>query len=356
MKVLDFMRDFRYMALSLFALTFVACTSDADYTLGRWKQRSDFDGKARTYAAYFSIGDMGYVVGGYNGKTDRLKSMYSYNMTGNYYTEIYDDDYTGTCPVGRQYATGFAVNGKGYVCCGYDGNNYLKDTWEFNPLTNTWAQKDDFAGTARYGALGFGLESTKKGYVLGGYDENFLKECYVFDPTAASGSQWIRDIGYGGTKREFGSSFIINNVAYIVGGQNNGGDCEDMWKFDGTAWTQLRDIVNNNEDEDYDDDYTSITRNSAVAFSLNGKGYVALGCTSGNVMRDNYWIYDPTTDLWSNNDGDVTAFSADKGRTRTNAAMFTNGSRAFFTTGNSGSSTFFDDTWEFVPNEYKEKD
>jgi N-acetylneuraminic acid mutarotase len=356
MKVLNFVRGMKYMLLSALTLLSVACTSGADYTLGYWHQRSDFDGKARSGAAYFTIGNTGYIVGGYNEKAARMKSMYSYNMDNNSYTLLFSDDATATMPGARQYATGFAVGTKGYVSCGYNANSgvYMADTWQYDPSTNTWTQMDDVPGEdgsgQRYGALAFGIGNY--GYLGCGYNENYLKDFYKLDPSAAAGSQWTKIIGYGGSKRLFGMYFMINNVAYIVGGKNNNKDCEDFWKFDGTTWTQLRDIANTDEDNSYDDDYTSIVRNAGVAFSYGGKGYVALGQTISGSYRSNYWIYTPSTDLWSDNDGDVTAF---EGSTRVNAVCLTNGTKIFVATGNSGSSSFFDDTWEFAPNEEKEK-
>ena len=61
-------------ALVLCAILFClcACTEDASYTAGVWYRRSDFDGVARTDAAGFTIGNKGYICGGYNGKTTRL--------------------------------------------------------------------------------------------------------------------------------------------------------------------------------------------------------------------------------------------------------------------------------------------
>jgi N-acetylneuraminic acid mutarotase len=356
MKVLNFMKGSTYMLLSLFVLLSAACTSSSDYTLGRWHQRSDFDGKTRSGAACFTIGDIGYIIGGTNGKAQRLKSMYSYNIEGDYFTELFSEDATATMPSARNYATGFAVGGKGYVSCGWDGTNYVGDTWEYNPSTNTWKQMDDFLGGARYGALAFTIGNDA--YMGCGYDENYLKDFYKFNPNAAAGSQWTKVNGYSGSKRRFGMYFEINNVVYLVGGENNGDDCKDFWKFDGTTWTKLRyitsddDLVTEGTDDSYNDDYTSIVRNSGVAFSLNGKGYIALGRTAAGTYRKNYWIYDPSTDLWSNNDGDVTDF---EGSQRINPVCITNGKRAFVSTGQNGSSLYYDDTWEFSPNEYKEK-
>ena len=145
-----------------------------------------------------------------------------------------------------------AVDEKGYLGTGYDGTNYLNDFWEFNPTTNTWAQKADFPGSGRYGAVAFGVNG--KAYIGCGYDGNYLKDFYAFNPVANS---WTQTISIGGTKRQGATSFVINGIAYVCCGQNNGEYVDDFWKFDPSteSWTQLRDI-SDSSDEDYDDDYT----------------------------------------------------------------------------------------------------
>lgn len=76
--------------------------------------------------------------------------------------------------------------------------------------------------------------------------------------------------GYGGEKRYFGTAFVIDEVAYICCGRNNSTDLVDFWKFDGSNWTQLRDIADTDSDNDYDDDY-AITRSEAVSFVIGGR-------------------------------------------------------------------------------------
>ncbi len=44
---------------------------------------------------------------------------------------------------GASSAVGFSIAGKGYIATGYDGN-YLKDIWEFDPANGTdgaWTQR-----------------------------------------------------------------------------------------------------------------------------------------------------------------------------------------------------------------------
>src|SRR5947207_9637065 len=55
----------------------------------------------------------------------------------------------------RALAVGFSIGDKGYIGTGspFD-NTYLDDFWEYDPATDTWTQKADFAGGARMGAVG----------------------------------------------------------------------------------------------------------------------------------------------------------------------------------------------------------
>ena len=240
------------------------------------------------------------------------------------------------------------------------GYAYLKDTWEYEPATDTWKQMDDYPGDARINAIAFAIGNY--GYVGTGQskDDKQTKDFYRFDPTAASGSQWTIVNGFGGQKRTGGLSFIIDNVAYIVGGTNNGKDVDDFWKFDPSKseenkWVRLRDITDQSSD-DYDDDYKSITRTYGCAFIIDDQAYITLGQTASGSFRSNYWIYDPAKDLWRSSETDEgLAYTPFKGSSRIKAVCFATGRRGIITTGGS-SSYYYDDTWELHPYEWEEND
>ena len=73
-----------------------------------------------------------------------------------------------------------------------------KDFWEYDPATNTWTQKADFGGTARYVAVGFSIGS--KGYIGTGDDDlnQFLKDFWEYDPAT---NTWTQKADFGGTAR-----------------------------------------------------------------------------------------------------------------------------------------------------------
>jgi N-acetylneuraminic acid mutarotase len=171
-----------------------------------------------------------------------------------------------------------------------------------------------------------------------------LKDFYSYDPQS---NIWTQIVSIGGTKRRGASSFVINDLAYIVCGQNNGEYIDDMWRYDPSdgTWTQMRDITDTSDD-DYDDEYVSIIRAHANTFVIDNVAYLTCG-ENGSLMSYT-WKYYPDTDLWE----EVHSF---KGSARTQAVSFSNGEKGFVATGKSGTS-YFDDIWILRPYEYDPDD
>lgn len=255
-------------------LSLAACTDDTEYTAGVWYRRSDFDGVARTDAAGFTIGNVGYLCTGYRGSTkDRLKDCWAYDIEANSWTQC--TSMPDAAPA-RNAATGFAVGTKGYIATGYDATkkDYLNDCWQYDPATNSWKEMasipDGTDGTNIYGkryyALSFGIG--QYGYLGTGYNDNYQKDFWKFDPSVGDKGEWTAMSGFGGQKRMGGMAFVIDDIAYICGGENNGSDVTDFWCFNPATgtWKELRELYDKSDD-DYDDDYTSIVRSYACAFS-----------------------------------------------------------------------------------------
>ena len=239
-----------------------SCSDDDDDTLGVWYRRSDFDGVARTDAAGFTIGNVGYLCTGYRGSTkDRLKDCWAYDIEANSWTQC--TSMPDAAPA-RNAATGFAVGTKGYIATGYDATkkDYLNDCWQYDPATNSWKEMasipDGTDGTNIYGkryyALSFGIG--QYGYLGTGYNDNYQKDFWKFDPSVGDKGEWTAMSGFGGQKRMGGMAFVIDDIAYICGGENNGSDVTDFWCFNPATgtWKELRELYDKSDD-DYDDDY-----------------------------------------------------------------------------------------------------
>ena len=321
-----------------------ACKSDSTSStdlVGDWVTRFSFNGVARSEAVSFTIGTKSYIGGGFDG-TKRLNDFWEYDATTGLVRRV------KTFPgVARSAAIAFATSTKGYVGTGIDDNgNRLNDFYEYTPGvtttdSGTWVQKNNFGGSARQEATGFAIGNT--GYVLGGYDGNYLKDFWQYTPGSDS---WTLK-PFPGNKRREALAFVIGSKAYLATGINNGTMVVDMWQFDpatttGDGWTQKRDISNTSDDS-YDDDYSSIARNNGVAFVINNKGYITTGELGS--FNSHTWEYDNTTDVWK----EKTGFEA---AGRTGAVSFTVSGKGLVLTGRSGGNPY-DDIWELLPDNEK---
>jgi len=131
-----------------------------------WLQMADFPGEQRNGLVAFTIGLKAYVGTGW-ADSGFKNDFYEYDPATDSWSSI--ADFPGTK---RHAAVAFSimcdeVDGRGYVGLGIDSSGFTQDFWEYNPLTDTWAQVADFAGLPR--ARLVGLSVGKAGYIGTGY-------------------------------------------------------------------------------------------------------------------------------------------------------------------------------------------
>jgi N-acetylneuraminic acid mutarotase len=328
-------------------ISLASCTSNDDTTkLGNWVRKADYGGNARRDAVSFVIGDTAYVGTGLGTGSDnlvhRLNDFWKYDPVKDAWTSMAslgpDSDNDQDNIYSRYGAAAFTVGSKGYVTTGINNVVFapMKDTWEFDPATNSWAQKADFPGNARFYAVGFALGDV--GYVgtgTTGSGTNF-NDFYKFVPGAAgtpgtwSESSPLKD------KRTNAVAFVIKDSAYVVSGTSNSLTNPRMYVYNAAQdiWTERWQITNAT-DGSFDDDYTTIERSGAVAFVINNKAYLATGVT-------NTWEYDPITGYWT----EKTAYD---GTSRSGAVGFTVKGKGFVVLGGASTTSFLDDLREFDP-------
>ena len=136
---------------------------------------------------------------------------------------------------GRSYATGFAIRDKIYIGLGNNGAAYLKDWWEYDPVTNSWKRMSDLPGDARTGAMGF--VSQGKGYITGGVNLVFkpLNDVWAFDPVQ---NTWEQVNLFPGSARGYGVGFNIEQTGYIAAGTSTNGYLVDLWECFPEVMTQ----------------------------------------------------------------------------------------------------------------------
>jgi N-acetylneuraminic acid mutarotase len=150
---------------------------------------------------------------------------------------------------------------------------------ESDETIGNWSTAADFKGDSRSEAAVFVIDNTA--YVLTGTTEKILyNDMFAYD---ANNSNWTKKEALPGIPRNGAVAFSINGKGYVGTGYNRSQDdaLKDFWEYDPAAktWTQK-------------DDLPGDPRHNAVAFVINGKAYVC-GGYDGKGFND-CWQFDPT--------------------------------------------------------------
>lgn len=246
---------------------------------GQWTQATSYPLSKRAMFS-FTINGKAYVGGGFsrnNGATEVTSDFYEFDPAANTYTKM--ADLPGT--TARISAFAFSINGKGYICGGADTVSFLNrvfTTYEYNPATNTWTQKQDMPGNVQL-ANAFAAAANGKGYVF------CNGETREYDPIADSWVIKANPFPKGNNSSgHFG--FVLNNNIYVTGGAfppNSG----DLLMYDPTTdtWTSKASLP-------------AGFLTNAFSFSIAGMGYVCGGLDNNFNNATSLYRYSPSTDVW----------------------------------------------------------
>ena len=357
------------------SFTFYNCEYRDDL-VGNWRGPSQLNSNGRGGASCFVIDDMAYFVGG----RGYIKSEAYFLDTWQFDPEHNSWKQYASVPAkkGRYYGVAFAATGadgktKGYYGTGMGKSAELfKDFYEFDPegmtqvsgttgtvkeLPGVWVATDSLPGEPIYGMVGFTINGV--GYVGAGQTKNqgYANTYYSYNPDKPQGERWQIVEHINPAKRCFGSVFVIDNRAYIVGGIGNGNYVRDFERFDPSVdkgdfrWYKIT------QDFVYDyriNEYSKIYRQQAAAFSINGRGYLCCGLTSG--AKSDVWEYVPYTGrdnmgVWH----EVCSFEGSQRYAGQGFATSYGVGYVGMGMIGTGKDQQYDDLWEFHPNEDYDK-
>ena len=196
-----------------------------DFDANTWTYKANYPGLDREYEAYFSIGNKGYIVGGYQpGSSAGGGNLF-------YYTDTWEFDpasnswtqkaFLPPFTFGRVNAAGFTIGNKGYMVGGHrfispNYQTYFSSLLQYDPTTDTWTYKAYFPGTARSDCQKFVISGM--GYVGGGYSSDmqniytYHKDFYKYNPSTDTWTQIPLIPGLGLMRQ----SFAINSRGYVA--------------------------------------------------------------------------------------------------------------------------------------------
>lgn len=205
-----------------------------------WAQKANFPAASRLSTTAFAAAGKAYVVGGYDREVsdNYLKQTWQYDPVANAWQQ--KSDFPGSR---RDDAAGFGIGNKGYVGTGRGRiivlNNpvtiYYKDFYEYNALNNTWTQKADHPGATKHGAYSFIIRGN--GFIGGGYNASAgYRQLYMYDHLS---NQWVQKTdypGYGFAPHHFGNRFHFSTLdhGYVIQDlylTDDGVVPQTMWRY-----------------------------------------------------------------------------------------------------------------------------
>lgn len=300
------MKKFTIVTKSVF-IAFLAMICIGQSAFAGWTKKTDISTfyLGRWGAHTFTVNGKIYVGGGYVDNNTNLNDLVSYDPA----TDMWDikNNLPGSV-MNRSGAVAFTINGKAYMGLGIENFNnfnatwnFPKDLWEYDDANDTWTKKADFPGTGVGFAGMFVLNN--KAYIIGGQSGKFsadgLNQVYEYNPAS---DKWTK-------KGDFPRAIIIspigfsmNGKGYVVGGvESTSGNTNKTYEYDpaNDTWTEKA-------------AYPEATISAGVSFVANGVAYCGLGRTAQEEYLSYFWAYNPATDAWAYAEG--FEFGANDGR------------------------------------------
>ena len=250
-------------------------------------------------------------------------------QTGNLWSKT-DDFGAGQ----RARAVGFAINGRGYISCGLDTADQVRnDLWQFDPASATWTQKANLPGAPRRNAVAFVIDDFA--YVGTGVDNvdaplgNILNDFWKYDPMTNSWSAIADYPGVGNGGVYFATAFAIDGKGYVCGGKRGPDNyISSLYEYKPSVnqWS-LR------------GDFPGGARYQLASVLGYDRVYIGLG-TDEDIHRKDWWEYHPGANSWKEKT-DL------PGAGRANVVTFTLAGRPHVGLGSDGG--YKDDLWEYIP-------
>jgi uncharacterized delta-60 repeat protein len=239
-----------------------------------WTKKKDFPGSARTAAVGFSINGKGYIGLGNDGSGKFKTDFYEYDPVADDWKAVAEFPADPNSEGGLSSAASFVIGNYGYVGLGNSGLSNVKTFMRFDPVANKWEPMAAFGGSGRPGAIGFAING--KGYFgLGGVDPK-LSDIWEYNPVTNSWTSFFNNQISG---RSGATAFVIHNRAYM-----GLGDAGDL--FTENLQVNFRGYDFSTRNWFVMPDYTGVKRTGAIAFVINNTAYVGLGSAiSGSVTN-----------------------------------------------------------------------
>lgn len=196
-----------------------------DPTSNSWTQIASITSTKRRSAIAFSANGFGYFGTGYDGENDR-KDFWKYDPSSDTWTEL-----VGFGGNKRRSATTFTIEGLVYLGTGVSNGIYLDDFWAFDPSTESWTKKTDLDeeddyNIERSSATGFSINGY--GYISCGEINGATTSVWEYDPSTDA---WEAKTNFEGSSRQDAIVFSNASRAFVGLGRTGSLYLDDLDEF-----------------------------------------------------------------------------------------------------------------------------
>lgn len=257
-----------------------------DPTLDTWTKKTNFPDTARVKAVAVVVNGKAYVGLGYNlDKADGIRNDPGL-LRGFWMYDPELDSWTQKSNF-PTYATdgcvSFVINNDIYIGGGFHGEGLTRIMWKYNTLTNQWKQINNLPASCR--AVAVCCSDSMHVFYGTGFDNGINEnDWWEYAPKTDT---WAQKKSMPDNGRANAVALNINNRYFVMTGRHFGGDL--------TGGHVFSDIVeyDSNRDVWYKrGNLPASGRENAIAFTINGKGYIGLGENDTNAMND-LWCFEP---------------------------------------------------------------
>ena len=237
-----------------------------------WTKKQSFPGTPRYGSTSFAVSDTIYYLDGSTGPgTPRLYEFWAYSISGDSWTEK-----ENLVRYGRTCATGFSINGKGYIYGGtIDSTSYLNDIWEYEPTSGSWTSLPSIPlSYGRIGASAFVING--KAYICGGKNKAgaYLGDTWEFEPIQWS---WVQKASRpAGSETTFGTAFTMDRASTSKGYYGLGSNASQPTN-DFPVSTYEYDL--NTDTWELINDFPASGRSNSISFVIANTAYVGAGAS-----------------------------------------------------------------------------
>ncbi|MVT09694.1 Kelch repeat-containing protein [Chitinophaga tropicalis] len=215
---------------------------------GYWRRISSHEGSLSENAAYFTLGNNGYIVGGhkYLSATQPTNVIWEINLT------TYQWKKKSPFPVPLHSAMAITVNNKAYLFGGVvDGSTPNDKVWEYDPVSDSWQSIGNMNDVDFGNAIGRLRMSTavynNKIYMGGGIRlggaPNFFEYWYtkywvIFNPVTHNWENLPQSPAINSIQSM--TAYVYDNTLYLSGGDNSSHESTENFSlnFSNNSWSK----------------------------------------------------------------------------------------------------------------------